>query len=164
MALGHGGIPDLPPACIAAIEGAVEVTPVYVGVIDFYDSFYREALEDAIDSSEEASAAMAGSNADFPDAPDLFEYKPSSEDLWSTRTEWSIEAHGKIIGEYDPERERMFNGDALNCSGKLNFKKAGRGGLISTTNYCTVGTDDDWRDQDLDAEMEYDASLKEAKD
>lgn len=36
-------------------------------------------------------------------------------DLWSARDEWTIEADGDMTGEYDPEGDRMFNGDTLNC-------------------------------------------------
>ena len=160
-AMGIAAGPAVVQACIDALKDAVEPDiSVFVGVDDFYDSHGREALADAISNSDEVSGAMAETNAYFPDNPELPDATPATEDLWAARTEWSIEAQGKMHGEYDPEGDRMFNGDTLNCFGKLSYAKAGRAGLYETNVEGYAGVDDSWRDEDRDSEAEYMASLQ----
>ena len=50
--------------------------------------------------------------------------------LDTARDEWTLEADGVMTGEYDPEGDRMFNGDELNCRGWLTYREAGHAGLV----------------------------------
>ena len=68
-------------------------------------------------------------------------------------------ADGTMTGEYDPEGDRMFNGDTLNCRGWLIYRKAGRAGLVFIEGDGTGGADDSWRDLDRDDEWAYQQSL-----
>ena len=60
-----------------------------------------------------------------------------------------------MAGQYDPDGDRMFNGDTLNCRGRLTYLKAGRAGLVLLDSDGTGGVDDSWRDRDHDAEQAY---------
>lgn len=142
-------------ACISAVKSGADANTVFVGVTDFYDSHAREALAEVISSSDELANAMAESNAFFPDEPDMQLECPSTADLWAAVGEWSIEADGNMAGHYDPEGDRMFNGNTLNCRGRLTYLKAGRAGLVFLDGDGTGGTDDSWRDRDREDELAY---------
>lgn len=142
-------------ACISAVKAGAETDMVFVGVADFYDSHAREALADAISSSEALADAMAESNAFFPDEPDMPLECPATADLWAAVDEWTIEADGDMAGEYDPEGDRMFNGDTLNCRGRITYRKAGRAGLVFLDSEGTGGADESWRDRDREDEQAY---------
>src|SRR3546814_8573213 len=60
-----------------------------------------------------------------------------------------------MIGEYDPNGDRMFNGDTLKCSGWLVYQKAGRAGLVFQEGGAGASADDSWRDQDYEDEQAY---------
>jgi len=149
----------LPPAaiitaCITALKIGAGPLGVYVGIPDFYDSYARQALAEAIYSDDDVTSAMCGSNAIFADEPDMNIECPATTDLWAAATEWTIEADGVMTGEYDPDGDRMFNGDTLNCRGRLLFSKAGRAGLVLIEASGCGGIDDSWRD-DRDQELAY---------
>src|SRR3546814_7256076 len=74
---------------------------------------------------------MAGSNALYPDDPEINDECPPTADLWSDVDEWRIEAAGAMTGEYDWEHgDRPFNGDMLHCRGERGRQDArGRQGL-----------------------------------
>lgn len=147
-------------ACIDALKASAGSTSVYVGVADFYDSHARQALAEAIYDDDDVAGAMAESNATFPDEPEMDIECPSTEDLWAAVDEWAIEAEGFMAGEYDLEGDRMFNGDTLNCRGRLLYSKAGRAGLVLIEASGMAGTDDSWRDLDREDELEYLQSLE----
>lgn len=134
-------------ACVDALK-AVAGVQVHSGVSDFYDEYAREALEQAIADGESTAMAMADSNAMFPDYPEL-EEPTTSGDLWTSPTEWSIEASGTMSGEYDPDGDRMYNGHELNVWGKLLFAKAGRAGLVYLESDEGADADDSWRDDEF---------------
>src|SRR3546814_14244072 len=90
---------------------------------------------------------MAESNASFVDEPELSIECPPTEDLWTAVNEWKIQSDGEMIGEYDPNGDRMFNGDTLKCSGWLVYQKAGRAGLVFQEGGAGASADDSWRDQ-----------------
>lgn len=150
-------------ACTAALKAGGDQVGVYESVADFYDSHAREALAQAIADSDDVAGAMAESNASFPYEPEMDEACPTTADLWAARDEWTIEAAGDLTGEYDPEGDRMFNGDALNCGGWLAYRKAGRAGLVFVESGGAGGADDSWRDQDYEDEIAYRKSLEEAQ-
>lgn len=143
------------PACIAALKADSAQAGVYESVANFYDSHARGALAQAIYDSEDVSGAMAESNASYPNEPEMEVACPATSDLWTARDEWTIEAGGDMTGEYDPEGDRMFNGDTLNCRGWLTYRKAGRAGLVFAEAGGTGGADDGWRDRDYEDEMAY---------
>lgn len=159
-ALGLTDIAAVLDACAEAIKDSVGARAlVYDSVDDFYDSYCREALAEAISSSDDVSAAMSETNAYFGDDPELPDATPETANLWSAKTEWSIEASGDMHGSHDLESDRMFTGDTLSCRGRLTFAKAGRAGLISTDSEGYAGVDDSWQTQDRDDEAAYLASL-----
>lgn len=131
--------------CADAIAARAGV-PVFKGVEDFYGGHGYEALVGAIADGDYVASAMADSNASYPDDPDLGEWKVSG-DLWTSPTEWTIEASGTWTGEYDPDGDRMFNGDTLDVRGKLIYAKAGRAGLILVDQEDGASPVDDWRDE-----------------
>ncbi len=98
-------------ACIAALKASAAPVPVFEGVADFYDSHARQALAEAIYDDENVAGAMAESNASYPDLPEMNEACPETSNLWAAGSDWTIEADGTMEGEYDPEGDRMFNGD-----------------------------------------------------
>ncbi len=164
MALGIANVPAVVQACIDALKGAVNADiSVFVGVDDFYDSHARDKMVQTAITSDEVSGAMAESNADFDSDPEFPDKAPATANLWQARAVWDIEANGDWVGSYDPDADRMFNGDTLNCSAKLSYDKAGRAGLIESGSEAYARRDDSWADDDYEAEMEYEASLKDGK-
>lgn len=142
-------------ACAEALRLPGARYELFVGIEDFYDSHAREALADTIYNSDEVAAAMSESNASFPNEPWMDVECPKTEDLWSANGEWTISAQGVMKGKYDPDGDRMFNGDTLNCSGALTYRKAGRAGLVFSDSDGTGGADDRWRDADREDEARY---------
>jgi hypothetical protein len=139
--------------CIEAFKGST-LTPVFAGVSQFFDLHARELLENGIYDGEYVSGVMAESNASFSDNPDIDEGDQSG-DLWQSTTHWEIEGYGKLVGSYDPDGDRMFNGDTLDVWGKLIYKKAGRAGLIFDELEEGASADDSWRDEDHDDEQNF---------
>lgn len=135
--------------CVNAIAAKAGV-PVFKGIDDFYGSRAYEVLVSVIGDGEYVAGAMADSNASYPDDPDLGEYEVSG-DLWTSPAEWTIEASGTWKGEYDPDGDRMFNGDTLDVWGKLIYAKAGRAGLIWVDGEEGASAVDDWRDDGYEA-------------
>jgi len=142
------------PLCIEALKSVVTAN-VFEGVDDFYDSFAREQLEDGIASADDTATAMAECNANFYETPELSIETPATQDLWTSRDEWTLEAFGTISGNYDAEGDRMYNGSSLNCGGRLVFQKAGRAGLVLIDFDGGAAVDDSWRDQDYENEQAY---------
>lgn len=142
-------VPALVQACVFAIQGTAQAH-VHAGLDHFYGDYAREALVDAVTSSEDVVAAMAETNAYYDSEADLPYARPSTEDLWEARTVWSIEANGDMKGGHDIDSDRMFAGDTLNCHAKLTFDKAGRAGLILVESEASAGVDESWREQDFD--------------
>lgn len=132
-------------SCVEAIAAHAGV-PVFKDVEDFYYGHAYEALVWVIADGEDVASAMADSNASYPDDPDLGEWEASG-DLWTSPTDWTIEVSGTWTGEYDPEGDRMFNGDTLDVRGKLIYVKAGRAGLIRMDQEDGASPVDDWRDE-----------------
>jgi hypothetical protein len=161
--LGLQNGPVVVQACTTALKASAGQVGVYESLADFYDSHAREALAQAIYDSDDVAGAMAESNASFPNEPEMEIACPATSDLWAARDEWTIEAAGDLTGEYDPEDDRMFNGDTLNCRGWLTYRKAGRAGLVFVASGGTGGADDSWRDQDYEDEMAYRKSLEEGQ-
>lgn len=161
----HGGVgtSSIVPACIGALKASGAQAGVYDGVADFYESHARQALAQAIYDSEDVASAMAESNASFRDEPEMEDACRATSDLCAARDEWTIEADGDMTGEYDPEGDRMFNGDTLSCRGWLTYRKAGRAGLVFAEAGGSGGADDGWRDQDYEDEMAYRKSLEEGQ-
>lgn len=142
-------------ACIDALKSSSSQAGVYESVADLYSSHAQEALAEAIYDSDDVAGAMAESNASFPDEPEMESTCRATSDLWTARDEWTLEADGVMTGEYDPEGDRMFNGNALNCRGWLKYHKAGRAGLVFAGAGGFGGVDNSWRDQDHEDEMAY---------
>jgi len=94
-----------------------------------------------------------------PTSPIWTSSAPDNGPVGGAVDEWTIEADGTMTGEYDPEGDRMFNGDTLNCRGWLIYRKAGRAGLVFIEGDGTGGADDSWRDLDRDDEWAYQQSL-----
>ncbi|ABE31174.1 hypothetical protein DR64_3948 [Paraburkholderia xenovorans LB400] len=136
--------------CIEALVASAAPTPVFVGIADFYDAHARQALAEAIYEADDVADVMAGSNAMFPEEPELPEECPLTTDLWTAAAIWTIEADGEMTGEYDPDGDRMFNGDTLQCRGWLSFLKAGRAGLLMLDSGGGAAADDSWRDAGSD--------------
>jgi len=134
--------------CVEALKSSISSASVYVSVEDFYDSHARQALAEEIYNDDSVASAMAESNAIYSDEPEMEEQCPPTADLWTAPDEWSIEASGIMAGEYDPDGDRMFNGDALNCRGQLTYSKAGRAGLIFAEGSGVASADDSWREPD----------------
>ncbi|WP_449429149.1 hypothetical protein [Rhodanobacter umsongensis] len=146
---------EVASVCADAFKAATSIE-VFMGVADLYDGYVREAMEQSLSESEEASAAMAETNAHYPDYPDLEMNEPTS-DLWQSRTEWSMSVSGTMTGEYHPDDDRLFSGDEIGVGGKMMFTKAGRAGLIVTGSDASGGgpTGDDWRLTDHNDELDY---------
>ncbi len=161
QSLGVAAIPGLIEACLSAVHGAAPMR-VHEDLDHFYGDYAREALVDAIASSDDVSAAMSETNAYFDDDPELPDEVTATEDLWEARTDWWILADGDLKGGHDVHSDRMFSGDTLNCRGKLTFAKAGRAGLIFVEAEGSAGVDESWREDDRDAEMAYMESLDAA--
>ena len=140
-------------ACIAGINGAADPTPVYVGLVNFWEDFARDAMADAITSSDEVANGMADSNASFSDDAELPEEVPAADDLWAARYQWSLTAQGAVTG--DADTGRPYTGHVLNCQSKLTFIKAGRAGLMSMEAEAFGGIDDTWREQDRQDEEDF---------
>ena len=147
------------PACLRALKAGSTGVGVFEGVADFYYSHARDVLAEAIYDSEDVASAMAESNAAFPDEPTMEDESRATSDLWTARDEWTIEADGDMTGEYDPEGDRMFNGDTLNCRGWLTYRKAGRAGLVLAEAGGCGGADDSWRDRDYQDEKTVGQSI-----
>ena len=140
-------------ACADGIKGAADPTPVFVGIDDFWDTFAREAMSDAISSSDDVSDGMADSNASFSDAAELPLEAPAADDLWAARGEWSLTATGTLTGDVD--EHRPYTGHVMHCQAKLTFSKAGRAGLVSLESEAFGGIDESWREQDRQDEDDY---------
>lgn len=147
-------------ACEEALTTAASHARVFTSIAAFYDDYVYEALVDAVESSPDVADSQAESNAHFTSNARFPPGLPEVERLWSARQTWSLEADGSRKGQYDPEGDRMFNGDTLICRAKLNFQKAGRAGLIFDDSEAYGGIDDDWRAQDYEQEAEYEAFLR----
>ncbi len=144
VALNH------PAAVVGSFVEAIAAhagVPVFKGVEDFYYDHAYEALVGVIADGEDMASAMADSNANYPDDPDLEAWEVSGN-LWTSPTDWMIEASGTMTGEYDSEGNRMFSGDTLDVWGKLIYVKAGRAGLIRMNQEDGASPVDDWRDKD----------------
>ncbi|WP_434668050.1 hypothetical protein P5W99_36645 [Paraburkholderia sp. A3BS-1L] len=133
-------------ACIEALVASAAPTPVFVGIADFYDAHARQALAEAIYDADEVADVMAGSNAIFSEEPELPDACPPTADLWTAVATWTIEADSQMTGDYDPDGDRMFNGDTLQCRGWLSYLKAGRAGLVLLDSGGDATADDSWRD------------------
>jgi hypothetical protein len=131
------------------------IIDVHFGIPDLYDNFVREMMEQSLGESDEASDAMAESNAFFPDYPDV-EMGKTSGNLWQSRDEWSITVNGTLTGEYDPEGDRMFNGNEVWVGGVVFFAKAGRAGLVFLESDASGGDREpnDWRLEDHYASLD----------
>lgn len=141
--IGITNIPAVLQACIDAIRSSVApVISVFIGVDDFYDSYARDRMVQVAMSSDEVSGVMAYSNAIFDDYPEFQDETPATNNLWQARAVWTIEADGNWVGSYDPDADRMFNGDTLNCSARLSFDKAGRSGLRESNSEADAHMDD----------------------
>lgn len=133
------------------VEVIIEITlaewpQAYHGIAGFVDDHLSEYLTDAMTFADETSNAQAESNAEFPYMVEVEDIEPESDDLWTERESWSASASGTMSGEYDPEGDRMFNGDKVHCSATVTFLKAGRGGLVFShvdTSAAAGGWDDD---------------------
>lgn len=147
---------DMVKDCIDAFTGEVRV-PVFNGVADFFGNHLHDDIAQRMYDSEEANDAMGESNAFYPDSPDL-EEPDESEDLWIANSEWRISVQGTLTGEYDPEGDRMFNGNEIGVSAELTYAKAGRAGLIHLDIEFGGGVDNSWRDDDRDDEDAFYAS------
>lgn len=156
--LGFGAALAIVQACVDALRTSAPMR-VYEGMDNFYDSYAREALIEAIANSDDVSAAISETNAEFDSEPYLPIETPDTEDLWEARTDWSIEAGGDMKGGHDIESDRMFAGDTLNCRAKLTFDKAGRAGLILLDSEASAGVDEIWREQDHDYDDAHEADL-----
>lgn len=163
-AIGIANVSAVVQACIDAITDAVGPDiSVFVGIDDFYDSYARNRMVLAAISSDEVSSAMAECNADFDEDPEFPDKTPATDNLWQARAEWTIEADGDWVGSYDPDADRMFNGDTLHCSAKLSYDKAGRSGLVESNSEAYAHRDDSWADDDYEAEQAYLAEQRESK-
>lgn len=61
-----------------------------------------------------------------------------------------ISLAGKLGGDYDPEGDRMFNGDTIMVSTWVKYAKAGRAGLVKIDEVIAAGADEgSWRDEEL---------------
>lgn len=163
-AIGIANVSAVVQACIDAITDAVGPDiSVFVGIDDFYDSYARNRMVQAAISSDEVASAMAECNADFDEDPEFPDKTPETNNLWQARAEWTIEADGDWVGSYDPDADRMFNGDTLHCSAKLSYDKAGRSGLVESNSEAYAHRDESWADDDYEAEQAYLAELRESK-
>lgn len=163
-AIGIANVSAVVQACIDAITDAVGPDiSVFVGVDDFYDSYARNRMVQAAISSDEVSSTMAECNADFDEDPEFPDEAPATDNLWQARAKWTIEADGDWVGSYDPDTDRMFNGDMLHCSAKLSYDKAGRSGLVESNSEAYAHRDDSWADDDYEAEQAYLAEQRESK-
>jgi len=144
--------------CVTEIKAGLPV-PVFESVAECYDRHLREFLANYIYVYAEQSEEMADSNAYFPEYPYMDDKIISSGDLWSSIDEWTIQDTGELTGEYDPEGDRMFNGNTFFVKGKLFFAKAGRAGLVhlSDEGKVSVTPDESWRDFDIDYDIDESA-------
>ncbi len=78
----------------------------------------------------------------YLDEPEIGVECPATADLRAATGDWTVEADGDMTGEYDPEGDRMFNGDTLNCRGWRTYRNAGREGLVFVEACGTGGADD----------------------
>jgi len=147
---------DVVNECLNAFGVQVRI-PLFNGVADFFGNHLHDDIAQAMYDSDEANGAMAESNAFYQDSPDLEEPETSGE-LWMAMSEWWISVVGTLTGEYDPDGDRMFNGNEIAVSGKMTFAKAGRAGLIHVDTECGGGVDDSWRQKDRDDEAAFYAS------
>ncbi|TAL75097.1 MAG: hypothetical protein EPN76_15415 [Burkholderiaceae bacterium] len=147
--LGLQGPPTI-AACVAALKATAsnDDTQVFDGLVEFYDLHARQELVEAIAFDDAVAGVMAGSNATYPGDPEIDDECPPTLDLWGAVDDWRIEADGKMVGEYDPEGDRMFNGDTLHCLGWLHYLKAGRAGLVFSESGAGATSDDSWRDDE----------------
>ena len=141
--------------CITEIKAGLQI-PVFEALDVCYDYHLRELLAGIIYDEAEQSGEMADSNAIYSEYPYMDDKIITSGDLWASLDKWTIEDTGTLTGEYDPEGDRMFNGNTLNVKGRLTFAKAGRAGLVLLPDEAEVfiSTDDSWRDYDLDFDLE----------
>ncbi|MNV35268.1 hypothetical protein D3C71_1267100 [compost metagenome] len=144
-AIGLGYSAAVVAPCVEAIT-AHALVPVFKSVDDFYFEHAYEALVRVIAEGEDVASVMADSNASYPDDPDLEEWETSG-DLWTSPMDWTIGASGTWTGEYDPDGDRMFNGNTLDVRGRLVYAKAGRAGLIRMDEEDGASPVDDWRDE-----------------
>ncbi|EQA6236363.1 hypothetical protein ACX5DZ_005080 [Enterobacter hormaechei] len=148
--------------CITEIKAGSSI-PVFESLSVCYDYHLRELLAGIIYDEAEQSGEMADSNAIYPEYPYMDDKIITSGDLWASVDEWTIEDTGTLTGEYDPEGDRMFNGNTLNVKGRLTFAKAGRAGLVHLSDEAEVfvSTDDSWRDYELDFELSNDSKSED---
>ncbi len=148
--LSPQGVDDVVCTCAASIKAESKSARVYVGLDEFWDSFLRDAMADAVSSSDSVADAMASSNAIFSDEASLSVIERSVEDLWSAREVWSITAQVTLTGELS--EDRLYSGHLMNCEVKGIFVKAGRSGLVDMDLDAFAGVDDSWREQARDFE------------
>lgn len=140
---------DVLNCCISEIKTGLSA-PVFESLSDCYDDYLREKLAGFIYDQAEQSGEMADSNAIYPEYPYMDDKIITSGDLWTSVDEWTIEDTGTLTGEYDPDGDRMFNGNVLHVKGRLTFAKAGRAGLVHLPDEAdfSISSDDSWRDYD----------------
>lgn len=153
--LGLQGPPTV-AACVAALKATASNgdAQVFDGLAEFYDLHARQELVETIAYDDAVAGVMAGSNAIYPDDPEINDECPPTADLWSTIDEWRIEVIGKMKGEYDQFSERAFNGDTLHCWSRLNYLKAGRAGLVFFERGADAEADDSWIDDQINEDEE----------
>lgn len=146
--------PELAASAAKQITDAIVAAfpDAFLGIQGFWNDHLEEVFVEAMSTSDETYSAQAESNADFPDDVELDDGCPKVDDLWAAKDVWTIATTGTMTGSYDPDGDRMYTGDSLNCWAKLTFRKAGRAGLVEEHCETGAGQDDSWRDLDREDE------------
>lgn len=121
---------------------------VHGSLSDFFEIFLRHHMEEEALNSDEASSAMANTNA-YVDEVDIEDISPDSG-LLAARDTWAVLGTGMI--SMDQDEDKPFHGDTMNVSVRVAFEIVGRVGLVRTDTEVFAGLDTSWQDEDLDDE------------
>lgn len=117
---------------------------VHSSLEDFEEDFLHPQMLDAAENSDEASSAMAETNA-YIDIVEIEEFDYESSILGTDAT-WTATGLGAI--HMDQDTEKAFSGDKVNFSIKFFFEKNGRVGLRHVDTEVAAGVDHSWYEEE----------------
>lgn len=137
-------------ACVAErLKEAIRSTypdgpSVYSSLEDFEADFLQPRMEEEVAHSNEASSAMAETNA-YIDTIEVDEFD-HAVDILSVGDTWTATGRGAIY--MDQDTEKPFNGDKVKFSVEFFFEKNGRVGLTHVDTEVSAGVDYSWHENE----------------
>lgn len=114
-------------ACVAGINESIvgKKQGVYVGISDFWIDVINRDLSNHLYKDARVQSLMEGESWDCHIVETLFERQHESGSLWSSLSEWTIDAWGEL----QAEDEDGFCLDMFGVIASLEYQKIGRAGV-----------------------------------